>query len=165
MNSKHIKGLLSANHIYKLEHAKVDPTWTASRQEVQVNIQISNASSDPIYLQIKQQIKAAILSGQLQAGTQLPSIRFLAKELRVSVITTKRAYDELELEGFLDSVQGKGSFVAAQNPELMREEQLKKVEAYLTQALQEAYLAGLSVTELQEMLEILAGDTPEVGTH
>lgn len=121
-----------------------------------MNIQISNASSDPIYQQIKQQIKAAILSGQLPPETRLPSIRFLAKELRVSVITTKRAYDELELEGFLHSVQGKGSFVAAQNPDLLREEQLKKVEAALNQALHEAHLAGLSMKELQEMLEILA---------
>ena len=145
-----------------LSSNKLDRLGAASRQEVQVNIQISNASSDPIYLQIKKQIKAAILNGQLQPGTQLPSIRFLAKELRVSVITTKRAYDELEIEGFINSVQGKGSFVAAQNPELMREEQLKKVEAYLNQALQEAYLAGLSVPELQEMLELLASDTPHL---
>ncbi len=80
-----------------------------------MNIQIKNASNEPIYLQIKKQLKDAIISGELEEDAQLPSIRFLAKELRVSVITTKRAYDELEREGFLHSVQGKGSFVAAQN--------------------------------------------------
>ena len=74
-----------------------------------MNIQISNASNDPIYLQIKNQIKSAIISGKLKPEEQLPSIRYLAKELRISVITTKRAYDELEIEGFVNSVQGKGS--------------------------------------------------------
>ena len=96
-----------------------------------LNVQISNANEDPIYLQIKNQIKAAIISGKIKPDEQIPSIRFLAKELRVSVITTKRAYDELEFEGFINSVQGKGSFVSAQNKELIREEQLKKVETLL----------------------------------
>lgn len=122
-----------------------------------MNIQISNASSDPIYLQIKNQIKSAIISGELRAEEQLPSIRFLAKELRVSVITTKRAYDELEIEGFINSVKGKGSFVSLQNTELIREEQLKKVEASLLDAIKQAELAGLSIDDLIEMLEALGG--------
>ncbi len=122
-----------------------------------MNIQISNASSDPIYLQIKNQIKASIISGKLRAEEQLPSIRYLAKELRVSVITTKRAYDELEIEGFINSVQGKGSFVSIQNKELIREEQLRKVEASLLDAIKGAELAGLSIEELKDLLETLGG--------
>jgi GntR family transcriptional regulator len=125
--------------------------------EDKVNIQISNASSDPIYLQIKNQIKASIISGKLRAEEQLPSIRYLAKELRVSVITTKRAYDELEIEGFINSVQGKGSFVSIQNKELIREEQLRKVEASLLDAIKGAELAGLSIEELKDLLETLGG--------
>ncbi|NMA12874.1 MAG: GntR family transcriptional regulator [Chloroflexi bacterium] len=122
-----------------------------------MNIQISNASSDPIYLQIKNQIKASIISGKLRAEEQLPSIRYLAKELRVSVITTKRAYDELEIEGFINSVQGKGSFVSIQNKELIREVQLRKVEASLLDAIKGAELAGLSIEELKDLLETLGG--------
>lgn len=120
-----------------------------------MNIQISNASSDPIYLQIKNQIKSAILSGKIKPEEQLPSIRYLAKELRVSVITTKRAYDELELEGFINSVQGKGSFVSLQNKELIREEQLRKVEAFLSDAIKSAKLAGLSIGDLKDILDTL----------
>lgn len=122
-----------------------------------MNIQISNASSDPIYLQIKNQIKASIISGKLRAEEQLPSIRYLAKELRVSVITTKRAYDELEIEGFINSVQGKGSFVSIQNKELIREEQLRKVEASLLDAIKGAELVGVSIEELKDLLETLGG--------
>jgi len=122
-----------------------------------VNIQISNASSDPIYLQIKKQIKSAIISGKLKAEEQLPSIRYLAKELRISVITTKRAYDELEIEGFINSVQGKGSFVSSQNKELIREEQLRKVESSLLDAIKQAELAGLSIDDLKEILDTLGG--------
>ncbi|MGI6462878.1 MAG: GntR family transcriptional regulator [Clostridiales bacterium] len=122
-----------------------------------MNIQITNASNDPIYLQIKNQIKSAIISGKMKAGEQLPSIRYLAKELRVSVITTKRAYDELEIEGFINSVQGKGSFVSVQNSELIREEQLRKVEAFLLDAIKQAELAGLSIDDLKDILETLGG--------
>jgi len=122
-----------------------------------MNIQISNASNDPIYLQIKNQIKSAIISGKLKPEEQLPSIRYLAKELRISVITTKRAYDELEIEGFVNSVQGKGSFVSMQNKELIREEQLRKVEASLLDAIKQAELAGLSIDDLKEILETLGG--------
>jgi len=122
-----------------------------------VNIQISNASNDPIYMQIKNQIKSAIISGSMAAGEQLPSIRYLAKELRVSVITTKRAYDELEAEGFINSVQGRGSYVSLQNKEFIREEQLRKVEASLLEAIKGAELAGLSMEDLKEILDTLEG--------
>ncbi len=122
-----------------------------------MNIQIRNSDSDPIYKQIKDQIKAAIASGELESGEQLPSIRFLAKELRISVITTKRAYDGLEAEGFINSVQGKGSFVSQQNKELIREEQLRRVEAALTDATHEGELAGLNIEDLKDILDTLAG--------
>lgn len=120
-----------------------------------MNIQIKNSSNDPIYLQIKNQIRDAILSGELEENEQLPSIRLLAKELRISVITTKRAYDELEREGYIHSVQGKGSFVAAKNQELMRETLLRKIEASLTEALHYAKLAEIPPTELETMLRLL----------
>lgn len=126
--------------------------------EAKVNIQISNASSDPIYLQIKNQIKAAIISGDLKVEDRLPSIRFLAKELRVSVITTKRAYDELEHEGFLHSVQGKGSFVASQNTELIREEQYRKIEELLVQTIEKSELVGLSIQDLKNLIDTLGGE-------
>ncbi|WP_430438675.1 GntR family transcriptional regulator [Peptostreptococcus anaerobius] len=117
-----------------------------------MNIQINNSSDDPIYLQIKNQIKAQIISGDLKVGEQLPSIRFLAKELRVSMITAKRAFDELELDGFIDSVQGKGNFVAAQNKELIREEYLKRIESKLQEAVELSEIAGVSNDELVQML-------------
>lgn len=117
-----------------------------------MNIQINNSSDDPIYLQIKNQIKAQIISGELQVGEQLPSIRFLAKELRVSMITAKRAFDELALDGFINSVQGKGNFVAAQNKELIREEYLKRIEAKLQEAVELSEFAGISNDELVDML-------------
>jgi GntR family transcriptional regulator len=120
-----------------------------------VNIRIKNSSNDPIYLQIKNQIRDAIINGEFEAEELLPSIRVLAKEIRVSVITTKRAYDELEREGYIHSVQGKGSFVAAQNRELMREKLLKKIEASLLDALRYAKLAEISKEELVNIMDIL----------
>ena len=117
-----------------------------------MNIQINNSSDDPIYLQIKNQIKAQIISGDLKVGEQLPSIRFLAKELRVSMLTAKRAFDELELDGFINSVQGKGNFVAAQNKELIREEYLKKIESKLQEVVELSELSDVSSDELREML-------------
>ena len=116
-----------------------------------MNIQINNSNDDPIYLQIKNQIKAQIISGELKAGEQLPSIRFLAKELRVSMITAKRAFDELELDGFINSVQGKGNFVAVQNKELIREEYLKQIESKLQDIVELSAIAGVSNDELVEM--------------
>lgn len=118
-----------------------------------MNIQINNSSDDPIYLQIKNQIKAQIISGELKVGEQLPSIRFLAKELRVSMITAKRAFDELELDGFINSVQGKGNFVATQNKELIREEYLKRIESKLQEVVELSEIAGLSNDELVQMLK------------
>ena len=118
-----------------------------------MNIQINNSSDDPIYLQIKNQIKVQIISGDLKVGEQLPSIRFLAKELRVSMITAKRAFDELELEGFINSVQGKGNFVAAHNKELIREEYLKRIEEQLQEIVKLSEIAGISGDELTQMLK------------
>lgn len=118
-----------------------------------MNIQINNSSDEPIYLQIKNQIKVQIISGDLKVGEQLPSIRFLAKELRVSMLTAKRAFDELELDGFINSVQGKGNFVAAQNKELIREEYLKKIESKLQEVVELSEIADVSSDELIEMLK------------
>lgn len=120
-----------------------------------MNIQVSNASGLPIYEQIFQQVKGQIVSGQLPEGAALPSMRLLAKELRISVITTKRAYEELERAGFIVSLTGKGSFVAGINAELLREEQLQKVEGYLSQAVEAARLCNLSPEELHEILRLM----------
>lgn len=115
---------------------------------------ISNASSKPIYEQITSQIKAMILSGELAEGAQLPSIRALANSLRVSAITTKRAYADLEAEGFIETVQSKGSFVAGGNTELIREEQLRHVEELMGQAIDAGRAMGLSAEELAEMFSL-----------
>lgn len=119
---------------------------------------ISNASSKPIYEQITGQIKAMILSGELAEGEQLPSIRALANSLRVSAITTKRAYADLEADGFIETVQGKGSFVAGGNAELIREEQLRQVEELMGQAVDAGCAMGLSKTELTEMFTLQLED-------
>ena len=126
-----------------------------------LNIVISNSSGKPIYEQITNQVKAAILSGELSPGDVLPSMRLLAKELRISVITTKRAYEELEREGFVETVVGKGSFVARQNRELLREARLREVEARLEQAVEAARAGGVSLAELQEMLTLLYEGEPQ----
>ena len=120
-----------------------------------MDIILSNSSGKPIYEQITDQVKAQILSGALAAGDSLPSMRLLAKELRISVITTKRAYEELEREGFLDNVPGKGCFVAPQNRELLREAQRRKVEDLLAQAVDEARKGAFPPSELHQMLDIL----------
>lgn len=117
-----------------------------------VNIVISNSSDKPIYEQISTQIKSLILTGALQTGQALPSLRLLAKELRISVISTKRAYEELERDGFIESVAGKGSFVAGKNTELIREEYLRIAEGHLQQAVDTAKLSGITEAELTEML-------------
>ena len=111
-----------------------------------MELYISNTGQEPIYAQITRQIKQQILSGKLKEGDALPSIRLLAKELRISVITTKRAYEDLEAEGFIVTTPGKGSFVAPQNPELQREEMLKQVEQHLQNAV------------VREMLDLLWED-------
>lgn len=117
-----------------------------------MNILIDNLSGAPIYDQIFSQIKSQIISGALRQDETLPSIRNLAKDLRVSVITTKRAYDELEREGLIYTVVGKGCFVARSNPELLREEHLKQVEAHLSEAARLAKGCRLSRSELMDML-------------
>ena len=120
-----------------------------------MDIILSNSSGKPIYEQITDQVKEQIMTGALAAGDALPSMRLLAKELRISVITTKRAYEELERDGFLENVPGKGCFVAPQNKELLREAQLRRVEEKLSQAVDEARKGGFALSELQEMLNIL----------
>ena len=120
-----------------------------------MDIILSNASGKPIYEQISDQVKEQIMSGTLSAGDALPSMRLLAKELRISVITTKRAYEELERDGFLENVPGKGCFVAPQNRELLREAQLRKVEEKLSQAVEEARKGAFPLEELHEMLDLL----------
>jgi len=120
-----------------------------------VRIVISNASADPIYEQIAQQIRAQILSGDLSEGDLLPSIRKLAKELQIGVITTKRAYEELEREGFINTVGGKGTFVAAQNLEFLREKKMKAVEEKLAEVVDQAQLLGVGPEQIIEMLRIL----------
>ncbi len=120
-----------------------------------MNIFISNANGEPIYQQIVTQFKAKILAGELAKGDALPSMRLLAKELRISVITTKRAYEELEREGFIVSYTGKGSFVAAPNREFLREQKLKEAEGYLEKAADAARTGGISAGELLEMLNLL----------
>lgn len=120
-----------------------------------MKIIISNASSDPIYDQVQNQIKNQIVSGELNEGDPLPSIRKLAKELQISVITTKRAYEELEKEGFIDTVGGKGCFVSTQNDELLKEKKMKNTEDLLADAILVAKKYGLSLKELKDMLTIL----------
>ena len=120
-----------------------------------MKIVISNSSSDPIYEQIVKQLKTQIISGELGEGDPLPSIRKLAQELAISVITTKRAYDELEREGFIDTVGGKGTFVAAQNREFLREKRMKAVEEKLAAAVTEARLLDVGLDGLSEMLRLL----------
>ncbi|MDU5118625.1 MAG: GntR family transcriptional regulator [Clostridium botulinum] len=120
-----------------------------------MEILISNASEQPIYEQILCQIKAAIIQGELKEGEILPSIRNLAKEVGVSVITTKRAYEELEKEGFVETVKGKGTFVAAQNKELLREKKIKIIEEKLNEVIEESKLLDISYEEILEILKIL----------
>lgn len=121
-----------------------------------MHIFIDNKSGVPIYEQIYNQIKNRIISGEVSEDEALPSIRSLAKDLRISVITTKRAYDELEREGFVYTVAGKGCFVAPKNVELLRENNLRQIEEHLQSALQLAKSCKLSSGDLVEMLEVLS---------
>ncbi|HHT72109.1 MAG TPA: GntR family transcriptional regulator [Firmicutes bacterium] len=120
-----------------------------------MRIVISSLSRDPIYKQIADQIRDAVLSGELSEGDALPSIRGLAKELEVSVITTSRAYEELEKEGFIASVPGKGSFVAGHNTELIREKRMHLLEEKLGEAMGDAKQMGLSFDEIVEIMRLL----------
>ena len=123
-----------------------------------MDIIISNSAGVPIYEQITQQMKGLILRGELKEGEALPSMRLLARELRISVITTKRAYEELEREGFLTTVPGKGCFVAPRDLELVREDGLRRVEEHLSQAVDIAKGGGITLAELTGALNILYGD-------
>ncbi|KUG04079.1 transcriptional regulator, gntr family [hydrocarbon metagenome] len=120
-----------------------------------MNIIISNASPDPIYEQIRQQIRSHILRGEIESGEPLPSIRHLAQQLQISVITTKRAYEELERDGFIETVSGKGSFVAPQKPELLREKRMSLIENRMMDIVAESKVLAISLEELQEMLKLL----------
>jgi len=120
-----------------------------------MNIIIANSSQNPIYEQIVIQIKTAIMKDELSQGDALPSIRGLAKELRISVITTKRAYEELERDGFIETVPGKGSYVSGQNKDLIREKRLTFIEEKLTEVVSESKLLNLSLEELQSMLKLV----------
>ena len=123
-----------------------------------MNIIISNSSNVPIYEQIKEQIKSKIISNELKVGEMLPSIRSLAKDLRISVITTKNAYETLEREGYVETIPGKGTYVANKNVEIIREEQLKKIESLLDTAVSVAKISKITKEEMQNMLDILYND-------
>ena len=123
-----------------------------------MNIIISNSSDKPIYEQITDQIKNMVMSGQLKEGMPLPSMRTLAKDLRISVITTKRAYEELERDGFIATMVGKGSFVKAADTRLVREEKLKRIEGLLAEAVNVANGSGIECAEVMEMLDLVYGN-------
>ncbi|HBG6294353.1 TPA: GntR family transcriptional regulator [Clostridioides difficile] len=120
-----------------------------------MNIVISNSSGKPIYEQITTQIKSMIISGELPKGSALPSMRLLAKELRISVITTKRAYSDLERDGFIETVTGKGSFVSSKNMDFVKEEQFRLIEEYLQKAVDTAKSSDITYDELKDILFLL----------
>lgn len=123
-----------------------------------MDIIIRNSGGIPIYDQITRQVKGLILRGELREGEALPSMRLLAKELRISVITTKRAYEELERDGFLTTIPGKGCFVAPRNLELVREDTLRRMEEHLSRAVDAAKTGGVTLGEMTETLNLLYGD-------
>lgn len=118
---------------------------------------LSNSSDEPIYQQIVTQIKAQIMSGELAAGEALPSMRMLAQQLRISVITTKRAYEELEKDGFIETIAGKGCYVKTQNTDFLREESVRQTEEMLAKACEKARVCGLTLEEMKEILELVYG--------
>lgn len=123
-----------------------------------MDIIISNTSGQPIYEQITIQIKDAILKGELKQGDSLPSIRALAKSLKISVITAQHAYEALQRDGFIQTIQGKGTFIAAQSSELIREEQLRKMENHLEKAVQLAHMNNVSLKKLQNLITLFYQD-------
>ncbi len=123
--------------------------------EENMNIIISNSSQDPIYVQIRKQLSQLILNGGLKGGDQLPSIRNLAKELQISVITTKRAYEELEKEGYIETVAGKGTYVSRKNNELLKEQRLRLLESKAEEIVNESKALQLSLEDLQQMIACL----------
>ena len=120
-----------------------------------MDIIISNSNGKPIYEQITSQIKSLIMNGELKEGDALPSMRLLAKELHISVITTKRAYEDLERDGFISTVVGKGSFVAGSNHEILKEEQFRLVEEYLQKAVDIARGSGITMEEMADIIQML----------
>ncbi len=120
-----------------------------------MDIIISNSAGKPIYEQISSQIKEMIMNGTLKEGDALPSMRYLAQQLRISIITTKRAYEELERDGFIQSFTGKGSFVSVRDQDFVREEGLRQIENNLTLAVEKAKQCGVELAEIQELLEML----------
>lgn len=123
-----------------------------------MRVVISNTAESPLYEQIAEQVKAAILAGELTDGEQLPSVRGLARDLRISVITTSRAYAELEASGFITNVQGRGAFVLPVDSQLVREQLLRQIELALGNAVDHARLAGLDRAELVAMLDALLAE-------
>ena len=126
-----------------------------------MDIILRNESDDPIYQQIIDQIKAQIIEGKLTAGDALPSMRTLASQLRISVITTKRAYEELERAGYIENFTGKGCFVKQQNTDFLREETLRQTEEMLAQVCKKARICGLSADELKEMVDLMYSEENE----
>jgi GntR family transcriptional regulator len=120
-----------------------------------MDIIISNSSGVPIYEQIEEQIKSQIMTGELAEGESLPSMRLLAKELKISIITTKRAYEDLERDGFITSITGKGSFVRAINNDMVKENMLFAIQELLETAIDKAILGKITYAELEEMLQLL----------
>ncbi len=122
-----------------------------------MDIILSNGSDEPIYAQIVSQVKTQIMNGTLTAGEALPSMRTLASQLRISVITTKRAYEELERDGFIENFAGKGCFVKRQNTDFLREEAIRQTEELIASACEKAKLCDLSADELKDMIDIIYG--------
>ena len=133
-----------------------------AQKEKTMDIIISNASGVPIYEQIEEQIKGQIMTGEMAAGDALPSMRVLAKELKISVITTKRAYEDLENDGFIESVIGKGSFVKGVNSELMMESLRFAIEECLEKAVDKAVMGKVTLDELKEMLSVIYEDKKSI---
>lgn len=130
--------------------------WNShNSKEIHMDIIISNSSGVPIYEQIEEQIKSQILSGELIEGDALPSMRVLAKELKISIITTKRAYEDLERDGFIESITGKGSFVKGINSDMVKENMLFSIQELLEKAVDKAILCNVSHDELSDMLALL----------
>lgn len=123
--------------------------------EVHMDIILKNSSDEPIYQQIVSQVKEQIMNGTLMAGDALPSMRTLASQLRISVITTKRAYEELERDGYIENYAGKGCFVKSQNTDFLREETVRQIEDLLAKACDKARMCGLTTGELKEMIELM----------
>ena len=137
----------------------------ARAKEEQMDIIISNSSGVPIYEQIEEQIKNQIMTGELAEGEMLPSMRVLAKELKISIITTKRAYEDLERDGFIESVMGKGSFVKAVNTDIVRENLMFSIEELIDEAVDKAIIGKVTKDELKEMLDLLYEEKSKKKQH